>query len=93
MRLSEARIRKLTKKIAREMITRRAVKSPLGADALADAISRTMMKDQKMEEEIEAQAREMISRQRNLPPPGSGEYQAAFQQMKRAIAIRRGFPL
>jgi len=93
MKMSETRIRKLAKAMAREMTTRGAVKCMTGADQIADVIGKIMVQDQRIEEEIEGQAREMLSRQPSLPPEGTGEYFAAFQQAKRAIAIRKGFKL
>ncbi len=91
MRMSEARIGKLAKKIGRELAMRGAVKSPTGPAPIADVVSRVMKIDQRTEEEIEAEARAFLARQRTLPPPSTGEYQAAFVQAKRAAAARRGF--
>ncbi len=93
MRLSEARIRKLAKAMVREMTSRGAIKTQAGPGNAADVIAKTLIIDQRLEEHIESEARAMLERQRNLPPPGTGEYQAAFQQAKRQIASRRGFPL
>ncbi len=89
MKLSDQRIRKLSKAMAKQMIQRGAVKTSF-PDNIASAISRVMTIDQKLNEELEQEARATLSRQRNLPPPGTGEYNAAFQQAKRAAAMKRG---
>lgn len=93
MQMSEARIRSLAKKMAREMAMRGAVKSVTSPDAIADVIAKTMIRDQQIEEQIEAEARAMLAKQRNLPPPGTGQYQAAFLQAKKAVAARKGIKL
>ena len=93
MRLSEKRIRALSKKMAAEMLRRGAVESSAGTDDLAFVIAKAMMFDQRAESQIEEEARAMLSRQKTLPPPGTGEYQAAFQQAKKTIANRKGFKL
>ena len=91
MRLSEARIRHLSKRIAREMQSTGAARSSGGSDDLAFLVGKVLMRDQRAEAQIEAEARQMLAKQKRLPPPGTGEYQAAFQQAKQTIAARKGF--
>lgn len=93
MRLSDKRIKKLAKTMASTMVARGVVKLSGSESALAEAVSRTLMLDQKLEGDIEEEARAFVARQRNLPPPGTGEYAAAFSNAKRAIAHRKGFVL
>ncbi len=93
MRLSESRLRQLSKKIAKDLMSSGAVRATGGVDDLTEYVSRAMMLDQKAEADIEAEARQFLARQRNLPPPGTGEYQAAFSQAKRNFAQRKGFVL
>ncbi|CAN5403616.1 hypothetical protein BH09SUM1_BH09SUM1_17570 [soil metagenome] len=93
MRLSEPRLRALSKKMAREMSSKGVVRVPSGETGIADLLAKVLTLDQQKEIDIEEEARALVSKQRNLPPPGSGEYQAAFQQAKRAIAVRKGFHL
>lgn len=89
MKLSEKRIRTLARKIAGEMVAKGLV---AGSETdVANAIANTIQADQERESSIEEEARQLLSRQRSLPPPGSGEYQAALQQAKRQIAQRKGF--
>lgn len=75
------------------MVLKGAVKAAAGADDLASAIAQVINRDLAVEEQIEMEARQMLSKNRNLPPPGTGEYQAAFTQAKQAAARRRGFIL
>jgi len=93
MRLSESRVRALAKRMAAEMIARGAVEHARGERALSDAIANVLLNDQELETRIEAEAREMLSKQKNLPPPGTGQYQAAFDQAKKLIASRKGIIL
>jgi hypothetical protein len=88
--MSDARIRKLAKAMGREMALKGAVKVAGMSTIVGDVISKAMITDQEFEEQIEGEAREMLSRQRNLPPPGTGQYEAAFQQAKRVAAGKRG---
>ncbi|MDK2972417.1 MAG: hypothetical protein PWP23_2172 [Candidatus Sumerlaeota bacterium] len=93
MRLTEARIRALSKQIARELIDRGAVDKKVGAMNLSTLVAQAMIHDQQVEEGIEAEARERLLRYRNLPPEGSGEYEAMFIKAKEEIAARKGYPL
>lgn len=88
MKLSDARIRKLSKAMAREMMRRGAI-SAATPDDPATVIAKAMIGQAQIEDAIEAEARGMVARQRNLVP-GTGEYQAAFQQARRAAAAKRG---
>lgn len=90
MRLSDQRIQNLARRMAREMTARNAVEAKGGAENLAGFIARFLAYDQMKEEEIEREAREFIARQKTLPPPGSGEYEAAFRNAKRQMAARKG---
>lgn len=88
--MSDQRIQMLARKMARQMTAHNAVEARGGADDLAGFIARFLAYDQLKEEQIEKEAREFIARQRTLPPPGSGEYEAAFRNAKRRIAAKKG---
>ncbi len=92
MRLSENRIRHLAREIAERLVAKGAVEASRGKADLATLAARVLNLDQKLEEEIDREAREQLSRQRTLPPPGTGEYQAAYDQARRRAAARRGIP-
>lgn len=93
MRWSEGRIRAVAGQAAEQMHTRGAVKAKAGKGDLAAFIREVMMKDREQEEAIEEEARKFLTTIKSLPPPGTGEYQAAFQKAKEMIARRRGFVL
>lgn len=93
MRLSEERIQALAKTMAADMVARGAVETKVGERDLALLIASVIIKDMQVEEDIDREAREKLSRQRNLPPEKSVEYEAIFDRVKREVAARRGYPL
>ncbi len=93
MRLSEERIRDLAKKMAADMIRDGAVDKKIGTANLATLIAQVILKDMQVEEKIDEETRDRLSRQRNLPPQGSGEYEAMFHKVKAEIAAKKGYPL
>jgi hypothetical protein len=90
MRLSDDRIKILAHRMARQMVARGAVRPHTSTDDLALFLARFLAYDQLKEQEIEKEAREFIARQHTLPPPGSGEYEAAFRNAKTQIAQNKG---
>lgn len=90
MRLSDKRIEHLAWKMAKKMVAHKAVEPHSGTQDLAQFIARFLAYDQMKEQQIEEEAREFIARQRTLPPPGTGEYEAAFNEAKRRIARNKG---
>lgn len=93
MRLSEDRIQALARIMAADMVARGAVEAKVGERDLALLIASVIIKDMQVEEDIDREAREKLSRQRNLPPEKSAEYEAMFDRVKREVAARRGYPL
>ncbi|MBI1289848.1 hypothetical protein GC173_01205 [bacterium] len=91
--MSEPRIDKLAKAMARVILTKGYAKMTAGPDGLADLIARELKIDQRVEAEIEAEAHAQLAKNKSLPPRGTGQYQAALTQMKQAIAVRKGYPL
>jgi len=91
--MSEARIDKLAKVMARTILSKGYAQMTAGPDGLADLIARELKIDQRTEAEIEAEAHAMLAKNKSLPPRGTPQYNAALTQMKQAIAIRRGYPL
>ncbi|MCC6546258.1 DUF507 family protein [Candidatus Sumerlaeota bacterium] len=90
MRLSNDRIRALSRAVAKEMLARGVVELKGPEYALADLIARVLQEDQDLDSVLDAEARAAVARQKSLPPPGSGEYQAAFAREKKAAAAKRG---
>lgn len=79
--------------MAQEMVDSGTVEASGGVGAVASLIAQTLISDLRIEDEIDAEARERLLRQRHLPPEGSGEYEAMFLREKEAVAARRGWPL
>jgi hypothetical protein len=88
--MSEARIAALARRMAKEMLRRGAVKCAGGEATLGTLLARAIIAEQAIEEQIDNEARALLARQPRLPPPGTGEYQAAFIQTRRQLASRRG---
>jgi len=93
MRLSEDRIHHLARRMADEMIARGAVDPAVRPQNLASLIAQVIINDLLVEDEIDAETRRRLESYRNLPPPGTGQYEAAFIKEKREVAARRGYPL
>lgn len=93
MRLSENRVRSLAFRMAKRMLDEGAVDPAIGTQNLSSLIAQVLINDLRVEDEIDEEARARVSKYPRLPPPGSGEYEAAFQNEKRAVAKRRGYPL
>lgn len=93
MRFSEERIHYLAKRMAGQMIEQGAVDKEIGVNNLASLIAQVIISDLQIEDQIDEEARERLSKQRSLPPQGTGEYDAMFDRVKREIAQRRGWPM
>lgn len=93
MRFSEQRIQHLARQMADAMIEQQAVDPKIGRANLSSLIAQVMINDLRVEDEIDGEVRDRLSRQRNLPPQGTGEYEAMFEKVKREIAQRRGWPM
>ncbi|MGF1574038.1 MAG: DUF507 family protein [Sumerlaeia bacterium] len=93
MRLSEKRINALAKTIAAKMKTNGSFQKSGSQMDLSSLISQTMIQYFSQEEEIDLEVRQLLAKQKNLPPEGTGEYQAAFQQEKIKLANKKGYPL
>lgn len=92
MKLSEKRIRHLAVQIADKLLETRSVEAARGKHDLATLAAKVLNLDQRLESEIDEEARAMLARQPSLPPPGTGEYEAAYEQARRRAAMRRGIP-
>ena len=93
MRFSEERIQHLAKKMAASMVEQDAVDAKAGRANLASLIAQVIINDLQVEDQIDEEVRDRLSRQRNLPPQGTGEYEAMFDQMKREVAQKKGWPM
>ena len=93
MRLSEDRIQDIAKKIADDLIDRNAVDPKAGRRNLATLVAQVMINDLSLEDKIDEETRARLARQKNLPPPGTGQYEAMFLKVKEQIAREKGWPM
>ena len=90
MKLSENRIRNLSKKIATALLTRGVVTTTSTPESVVSCVSKVLLHDRERDEALDEEARSWLAKQRNTPPVGSGEYMAVFSQTKRQLALRKG---
>lgn len=93
MRLSEKRIQHLAKNISQKIVGQKTIEGTISTSNLTTTIAQTMIQYLRQEEDIDKEVRENLMKRKNLPPPGTGEYEALFSQEKQAVAKRRGYPL
>lgn len=93
MRLSEKRILALAKTIAAKMKENGSFEQSGTQADLASLISQTMIRYFQQEEELDLEVRLLLEKRKNLPPEGTGEYQAAFHLEKTKLAQKKGYPL
>ena len=79
--------------MAKRMIEKGVVDPAVGSQNLTTLIAQTIVADLRVEDEIDEEARQRLAKYPKLPPPGSAEYEAAFENEKRGVAKRRGYPL
>lgn len=90
MKLSEPRIRHLSKKIGTALLSRGAVTTTSTPESVVSSVSKVLLQDRERDEALDEEARGWLAKQRNTPPVGSGEYAAVFSQTKRQFALRKG---
>ncbi len=93
MRLSEERIRDVSRKMAADMIREGTVAADVGERNLATLVAQIIINDLRAEDTIDELTREKLSRYKHVPPAGSGEYDALFSKVKAEIAREKGYPL
>ncbi len=91
MRLSEERIQFIAQQIAKELIDKGLVQFGGSRMVMEAEISRVVMNDLKIEEEIDREVVEMIDSMKRTIPAGSAEWQAIYSQKKEEIARRKNY--
>lgn len=91
MRLSEKRIQFIATQIVDELLSRKEVTYNGSRMAFEAEIARIISDDLKIEDEIDQEVVEMISKMKRNIPPGSAEWDAIYQQKKAEIARRRNY--
>lgn len=91
MRLSEERIHFIAEQVAKELLAKGLVKYGGSRIVMESEISRVILADLSIEDEIDREVVEMIEKMKRNIPPGSAEWTAIYQQKKEEIARRRGY--
>ncbi len=91
MRLSEDRIHYIASQVAKELVDSKLVTFGGSQIVLESEISRVILEDLKIEEEIDREVADMLEKMQRKVPQGSAEWQAIFTQKKEEIARRRNY--
>lgn len=91
MRLSEDRIHFIASQIAKELVEQKLVDFGGSRVVLEAEISKVVLEDLKIEDEIDREVVEMIESMKRTIPQGSAEWQAIYWQKKEEVARRRNY--
>lgn len=91
MRLSEDRIHFISQQIAKDLLDKHLIKFGGSRIILEAEISKIIMEDLQIEEEIDREVVEMIEKMKRNIPPGSAEWNAIYAQKKEEIARRKNY--
>lgn len=93
MRLSEDRIQFIANQIAKELIEKKLIKYGGSTIVLEAEISKVILEDLRIEDDIDKEVVEMIGKMKRQIPPGSAEWSAIYAEKKEEIARRRNYQL
>ncbi len=91
MRLSEKRIQFIATQIVEELLGHDEISYTGSRLALETEIARIISEDLRIEDEIDQEVVEMISKMKRNIPQGSAEWDAIYQEKKAEIARRRNY--
>jgi hypothetical protein len=91
MRLSEERIHFIAQQVAKELIETGLIKFGGSRVVLEAEISKVILEDLKIEDEIDREVVEMIGKMKRDIPQGSAEWNATYAEKKEEIARRRNY--
>ena len=93
MRLSEERIEAIALAITDRLAEEELVDLTIDEEDLAQLISDTIVKDLKLEDEIQREAVEWLGVNRKHLDTGSSAWHIELEKQREQIAIRRGYKL
>lgn len=93
MRLSEDRIHFIAQQIAKELVDQKLIRYAGSRVVLEAEISKVILEDLKIEDEIDQEVVEMISKMKRNIPQGSAEWNAIYFQKKEEVARRKNYLL
>lgn len=91
MRLSEERAHFIALQIAKELLDTKQVQYGGTRIVLESEVTRAIMEDLRIEDEIDREVVEMIDKMQRKVPAGSAEWQAIYMQKKEEIARRKNY--
>ncbi len=91
MRLSEDRINFITDQVVKELLDAKALRYGGTRIVMESEITRVLIEDLKIEEEIDKEVTEMLDKMTKTPPQGSAEWSALYLSKKEEIARRRNY--
>jgi len=91
MKISEARIDSISKKIAFRLVKERLVRTVKNLRQVSAWVEYAIYEDFKIEESINKETTEMLSKMTTCPPVGSFEYNALFQKKREEVSDRKNF--
>lgn len=89
MKISEERLKYVSKKIAADLLARKSVECALPEEALARRVSTSLRNRAQIDEEVEHEAREALRRRLRGPKEGSAEYIQELMRLKIELARKR----
>jgi hypothetical protein len=91
MRLSEERIHFIAQQVAKDLLDKGLVRFGGSRVVLEAEISKVILEDLKVEDEIDREVVEMIGKMKRDIPQGSAEWNAIYAEKKEEIARRRNY--
>lgn len=89
MKISEARLKHVSTKIAADLLARKSVETKLPDEALARRIGAALRNRAQIDEEVEHEAREAMKKRLRAPKEGSPEYVQELMKLKLEFARKR----
>jgi hypothetical protein len=93
MRLSDERIQFICKELVDSLLKKSLIKFRGNAPNLVTALARVVLSDLAIEDQIDAEAQNIIRSMKREIPEGSSEWHSIFLQKKEEIARRKNYIL
>jgi hypothetical protein len=89
MKISEERLKYVSKKIAADLLARKSVESRLPEEALARRVGASLRNRANIDEEVEHEARAALAKRLRGPKEGTAEYIQELMKLKVELARKR----
>ena len=91
MRLSEERIAVIAREIANALLDEELIDLELAEDRFIFLLETLMLKDLRIEDEIDEEAAAWLRKHRSRLEEGSTEWQVEMERVKEELAVARGY--